>query len=307
MFRKKLRYIAPRLGRFRYYNRIKIFGFDKENRIKRTFSEKIKIVLNPDSKIVMPFIDIDITTYCNLRCKRCAKCIPYFHQKKNFSAGEIHENLELLTKYIDMVYVANIIGGEPFLNPELEKIIEICSKNKKIETLELTTNATIIPNAQVLRAMKDSGLIVHISNYSNIEERYIENRKKFIQKLKEYGIPYEYQFHEVWLDFGEIKKHSYSDTVLSRLFIKCPMNSCTVFNNKMLYRCGKASYLAQHNIESGSNDIINLEEIHSKKEMRVKIKNFFSRKYLPACQYCDSHPQSIVAAEQLEGINFYGI
>ena len=126
MFRKKLRYILPGTGRFRYYNRIRIFGFDRERRIRRTFREKVKIVLDTASETVIPFTDIDITTFCNLRCKRCAKCIPYFRERKHFTAEEIRENLELLTRYIDTVYVANIIGGEPFLNPELPEIINMC-------------------------------------------------------------------------------------------------------------------------------------------------------------------------------------
>lgn len=301
MFRKKLRYILPGTGRFRYYNRIRIFGFDRERRIRRTFREKVKIVLDTASETVIPFTDIDITTFCNLRCKRCAKCIPYFRERKHFTAEEIRENLELLTRYIDTVYVANIIGGEPFLNPELPEIIRICSENKKIRTLELTTNATIVPGERVLRALKDGGITVHISNYPNLDQRYEENREKLIGKLKEYGIPYEYQFHEIWLDFGEIERHGYTDRELEKMFLHCPMNSCTVFNGRMLYRCGKASYLAQHGMEPGAGDVINLEEIHSREEMKAKIRTFFSAGYLPACRYCSLHPQAIAAAEKLEG------
>ena len=44
-------------------------------------------------------------------------------------AEEIRENLEALTTYIDRIYVANIIGGEPFLNPELKEIVRICAEN----------------------------------------------------------------------------------------------------------------------------------------------------------------------------------
>ena len=258
-------------------------------------------MLDTASETVIPFTDIDITTFCNLRCKRCAKCIPYFRERKHFTAEEIRENLELLTRYIDTVYVANIIGGEPFLNPELPEIIRICSENKKIRTLELTTNATIVPGERVLRALKDGGITVHISNYPNLDQRYEENREKLIGKLKEYGIPYEYQFHEIWLDFGEIERHGYTDRELEKMFLHCPMNSCTVFNGRTLYRCGKASYLAQHGMEPGAGDVIDLEEIHSREEMKAKIRTFFSAGYLPACRYCSLHPQAIAAAEQLEG------
>ncbi len=299
MFRKKLRYILPRLGRFRYYGRIRIFGFDRQRKIKRTLYEKLKLVMNTESETVIPFIDIDVTTHCNLRCKRCAKCIPYYREKRHMPPEEIRENLDLLTKYVDRICVGSIIGGEPFLNPQLAEIIRICASYEKIEHLEVTTNGTIIPDDETLCAIRDSGASVHLSEYEHIDARHIETREKLREKLREYGIFYVSQFHPEWLDFGEIEKRAHSRRELDDMFIHCTMNSCSIYNNKTLYRCGRASYLAQHGIESGGDDVIRFDEIKSREEAKEKIRKFFAIRHLPACSYCERKPATIISGEQL--------
>ena len=294
----KIRYRLKRCFRFTYYGRIRLFQFDRQRHIKRPFFEKVGLVFS--RKNVIPFIDLDVTTICNLRCRRCGKCTPYFENKHNFTAQEIGENFELLTRHIDKIHYASIIGGEPFLNPELAEIIEIVSACKKIEHLELTTNGTVIPSEQVFEAIKKSGLTVLISKYPNISENLSNNRIKLEEKLKEYGIYYHYQYIPDWLDFGEITRRSFKKIQLKNMFLSCPMNTCTVFNGKRLYRCGKASYISQHSMEKDGEDIIKLDEIESKKDMKKKLKKFFSCKYLPACSYCEQFPKTIIAGEQIE-------
>ena len=298
--KKKMKYAASYMMPFRYYNRMRVFGFDEELEKNRSISEKMKIVFS-DAEIVIPFMDIDITTFCNLRCKRCAKCIPYFTDHRHFTAAQIAESLDLLTKYVDKIYVASILGGEPFLNPELTEILKVCAQNSKIEHLEITTNASIEPTDEQLRIIKDYSIDVHISDYRSISDNYKHAKEKFIKKLEDNGIKYEYQFHDMWLDFGEIEKRDYSDKELHRMFVHCPMNSCAVFNDNKLYKCGHTSYLCQHGIEEGGYDVIDLKKVQSREEMKELIRKFYSIKYSTACRYCLSNPAAIPAGEQLEG------
>lgn len=299
MLRKKLKYLLPQLSRFRYYSRFRVFIFDKERGIRRSFGEKLRLVLRPDSYVSLPFVDIDITTFCNLRCKRCAKCIPYYARGQMYSVEEIREGLELLTKYVDVIHVGNIIGGEPLLHPQLKEIIEICAANQKIASLELTTNGTMVPKDEVLQAMRDGRVTVHISQYDHIAPR-LKKTEPLIAKLEEYGITYAYQYHSEWLDFGEIEEHDYSEEELARILIHCPMNSCAVYNQKKLYRCGRASYLDQHGVALNEGDKIELEKITDKREMGKKVRRFFGVKAPAACRYCEAHPQVIPSGEQME-------
>lgn len=298
MLTDKIKYWLKRGFRYTYFSRVRVFEYDRQRGINRPFFKKLGIVLS--GKAVIPFMDIDVTTFCNLRCKRCGKYTPYFKDKKHFTAAEIKESLDVLTKNVDKIYYASIIGGEPFLNPELPQIVGIASQYKVIEKLELTTNGTVVPSEEALAAIKKSGLIVHISRYPNISEKLTENRIKLEEKLTEYGIPFEHQYYESWLDFGDIFRRDFKDKQLVDMFISCPMSTCTVYNGKTLYRCGKQSYLSQHSIEDGGQDIIRLDGVKNKRDMKKKLKRFYSRKYLPACRYCEEYPATIIAGEQIE-------
>lgn len=292
-----------RFFRYHFYNRYKIFQFCEERNIRLSIFEKIGKLLNISRKIELPFVDFDVTTYCNLQCKRCAKCLPYFEKKQNYTADKLREDLELLVKYLDRIYVVSIIGGEPFLNPEIAEIIDICTNCTKIYQLELTTNGTIMPEETVFTALRDSRVNVHISKYEFISDKQKQNRANFISKLNEYNIPYQFAMHEEWLDFGDVVYRTYSAHEKRVMFYQCPMNSCSIFNDKVLYRCGKSSYLHQHGKINNNNAVIEVDRIHSRKEMRKAIHNFFNVKSLLACNYCDNHPKEIKAGEQIDRRN----
>lgn len=295
-----------RFLRYHYYNRYKIFQFCEERGIQLSFFEKVSTLLNFGRKIELPFVDFDVTTYCNLRCKRCAKCLPYFKNKQNFSAAKLKNDLEQLVKYLDRIYVVSIIGGEPFLNPEIVEIIKICTNCSKIYQLELTTNGTIMPDESVFIALKNSRVNVHISKYEFISDSQKKNRDMLIAKLEGYNIPYQFATHEEWLDFGDVFQRKYTDHEKRVMFYQCPMNSCSIFNNRVLYRCGKSSYLCQHKKTKAENAVIELDKIHSRKEMRKAVYKFFNVKFLSACNYCDNHPKEIKAGEQIDRRNGNG-
>ena len=288
-----------RFFRYHYYNRIKIFQFCEERSIPLSWADKCRMLLNFQRKIEIPFVDFDVTTYCNLKCKRCAKCLPLFEKKQHYSAEKLKEDLDLLVKYLDRIYVMSIIGGEPFLNPDIAKIIRICSDCTKIFQLELTTNGTIMPPEEVFTALRNSRVNVHISVYDFITDQQKKTRDSLIAKLEEYHIPYQFATHELWLDFGDVVHRDYTPREKRVMFFQCPMNSCSIFNNRVLYRCGKSSYLHQHGKLPNNEAVIVLDQIHSRREMRRAVHRFFNVRTLLACSYCNNRPTEIKAGEQM--------
>lgn len=287
--------------KYAYYNRIKCLRYAKEQGRIYTPMQKLKIFMNLSRSIDIPFLDLDVNTVCNLKCKKCAKCIP-LKKGEVFSAQKVVSDLRLLLNYVDKIHVMSIIGGEPFLNNDIDEVISFCSSCNQIIDIDITTNGTIIPKDKVFLALKDSRVVVHISDYRHIDERLIENRKKFIEKLEEYKIPYVFfsQEHENWLDFGDIYNRSYNGFERGQVFYQCPLNSCTTYNDKKLYRCGRSSYLNQNDVIE--TVMIDVSKIVSRREMRKKIHKFYSASYLKACNYCNKKPESIVPGIQINNL-----
>lgn len=290
--------MRTRIFKYLYYNRKKSVHYIEERRPKMTIFKKSLLYLNLMRKIEIPFLDLDVNTVCDLRCTKCAKCIPYFEKKEYYTAEDVIDNLEKLLKFVDKIYALSIIGGEPFLNSDIAEVISFCSNCKKIQDVDITTNATVIPDETVFRVLADSRAIVYISDYKLNNTKFMENKKLFIQKLNDYGIPYRIILHENWLDFGLVEKHSYCKKQLKMMYYCCPMNSCNIYNQGKLYRCGRASYIDNHSIGE-LKDVIDINMINNRTQMRKKIHWFYSRSYSSACEYCSYKPVNVIPGIQI--------
>lgn len=290
--------MRARFFKYLYYNRKKSIYYIEERRKKLSLLEKLLLYLNINRRIEIPFLDLDVNTVCDLRCAKCAKCTPYFEKKECYVAKDVIDNLEKLLQLVDRIYALSIIGGEPFLNPDIAEVIRFCSNCEKIQDVDITTNATVIPDETVFQVLADSRVIVHISDYKLENTKLTENKKLFVQKLNEYGILYQHFSHENWLDFGQVEKHSYRKEQLKMMYYRCPMNSCNIFNQGKIYRCGRASYIGNHNIGE-LKDVIDVSMINSRAQMRKKLHRFYTRSYSSACEYCSVKPQNVVPGIQI--------
>lgn len=62
------------------------------------------------------------------------------------------------------------IGGEPFLYPHLQEIVEYLIGQKKVLGIMLITNSTIMPAPQVLELLRNPKVFVEISDYGHLEK-----------------------------------------------------------------------------------------------------------------------------------------
>ena len=67
---------------------------------------------------------MNITTYCNLKCKHCLAYIPYEREPRSIKIEEAKKNLEKYFEVVDSVEHFTVTGGEPLLNKDVCKIIE---------------------------------------------------------------------------------------------------------------------------------------------------------------------------------------
>lgn len=295
--------LSALLGLLRYkkFNRGKCIAFAEEYGIKLSNWDKFKIYMNVKRNIDIPFIDLDVTTICNLRCEKCAKIIPYYakENRKIYSASMVISNLEKLVKYLDHIWVVSIIGGEPFLNKDLPIIIEYCSNNKKFITVNVTTSGSYIPKEYVFEALQKSRVEVKISNYAKLNDEQMKKRDEFIRLLKHYNIKYVFSPHNEWLDFGPVEKRDYIEKIRKKILSECYINGCSVFNQGVLYRCGRASYLANHGTKMSEGQVIVADEIKSRSDLRKRIYTYYSSIYMDACDYCTIYPKAIEPGIQI--------
>ncbi|KKR80228.1 MAG: Radical SAM domain protein [Parcubacteria group bacterium GW2011_GWD2_40_9] len=85
----------------------------------------------------------DITGECNLNCSYCRE-----KRTEKLTTLNLGQIFSIIDQFVDMeVRMVNIAGGEPLIFKELPKVLSYL--RPKVETLGLTTNATLVSNKNV--------------------------------------------------------------------------------------------------------------------------------------------------------------
>lgn len=121
---------------------------------------------------------IEITNVCNLSCSFCPKTR---REYKYLSVDEFNHTLEEVKAYTDYIYFH--LMGEPLLNPNLEKFLDLAYENNL--KVNITTNGTLLPkvkdiliNSKALRQVNISLHSFEANDNMNFYE-YINNVLEF--------------------------------------------------------------------------------------------------------------------------------
>ena len=248
------------------------------------------------NKIALPFFDLSVCSCCTLKCTQCSQWFPYLENKKIFKADKIIQDLDKLFKYVDIVHNVAVIGGEPLLNPELDKILEYLKDKAaqgKITYIRMVTNGTIMPSKKILEFFKHKPFKLIISHYplekiGNI--KFIENRNNLLKYIEENNdIRYDMPENHIWEDYGTpTDAYNRTDTELYKIYSTCRFHGCKGLYDGKLYICGRAYAIEQLLKKSLRNDeFIDLSKINNKHDMKKAIKQLYSCDYSNACDYCN--------------------
>ena len=270
------------LGRF--LNNEKVINNPLKNEDKSYVEYSLKAVESchksyfSTKKLFLKSIDIIITERCSLKCKDCSNLMQYYVNPINVSFNEILNDFETLIKNVDHIYEIRLIGGEPFMNKDIYKIIKEISKNKKLSRIVIYTNATIPLKEEYIDILKHSKIVFSVTTYGKLSK----NTQKVIDFLKKNKIPYRDHPPENWTDCGVIYDFKRKESEMEKLFEDCCGKNLLTVTNGKLYRCPFVANAERLNaIPKDSNNYVNIND--SKKN----IKKYTTQiNYIPACNYC---------------------
>jgi organic radical activating enzyme len=243
--------------------------------------------------VVIPRLVVQLTTACTLRCKHCNNLIPML-EKRHVSLDRVLSNIRKVVDSVDRIIILELIGGEPFLYPDLERVLDEVAKYEKIMEVEVTTNGTIVPKEAVIQKLKNGKVYVKISNYaassriSELESTFFYNnvRNKVFNNLE-------------WIDSGGIEKRNKGIDELRDNFCNCyPSYLCkTLFDGK-IYQCARSASLYDLGVIASPKGYIDIDTCS---DLGGAIKEFWLRCEDEACDYCEATDESrkIPPAEQM--------
>lgn len=86
------------------------------------------------------FIDVYVTDRCNYHCRYCYNAA---YRESAEMSPEIYPKVTDLINQCPWTPVPNILGGEPMLKKDINRVLD-CVRESKAESIELTTNGSIL-------------------------------------------------------------------------------------------------------------------------------------------------------------------
>lgn len=237
------------------------------------------------------YIDVVVTERCSMKCKDCSNLMQYYLHPKDSDLDLLLNSIDKVMKCIDHLYEFRVLGGEPFVNKEIHKIVDKLVSYNNADNVVIYTNATIVPRNENLTCLKNKKVKLDITNYVNVG--LSKNHDNLIEVLIANDINYVTQIATTWSDSGTIKyRNTTTEEKLIHQFQNCCVGDVLNLLNGKLYRCPFSANA--HNLNAipfDSEDVIDLsDEKEDVVALKAKIESLYTRKgkkqYLTACGYC---------------------
>lgn len=154
-------------------------------------------------KIYAGELHISITTKCTLNCRKCNMFMSSYENPAHIEMPALREDLALMFSKVDYVETLALLGGEPFLYPELGELLVYIDKmyHGRYGVLELITNGTIEPKRELLDVLRDKKVFCRISDYTAAID-YAPRLRHLKDVLTAEGIEHYSNKSLTWLNFG---------------------------------------------------------------------------------------------------------
>lgn len=237
---------------------------------------------------MIDLIEFHIVEHCNLNCKGCIHFTPL--ADKSCIAIKTFKNdvKKIASIFSGDIKEIHILGGEPLLHPELNKILKITRKHFKNSEIKLISNGILILSQKEIfwKTLKQNDIHLSVTEYP-IGIDY----QKISHLTKKYGIKYSF--------YAPSKKNAQWHFPIDLLgsqdeqyaFDNCRKgNNCTNINiiDGKLYMCPIASNIKYFNkffnkdCKIERKDYLKIKEIKNIEEI-----NQFISKPTPFCRYCN--------------------
>lgn len=238
-------------------------------------------------KLYMSNIDVVITERCSMKCKDCSNLMQFYEKPVDYETEKIIENTKFLLNIVDGIYELRFIGGEPFMNKDIHKIMEAFFEDTRVEKLLIYTNATILPTEEQWKTFMNPKVIFMMTNYGKGLSR---NYETMVEQLKERDITYHTLRMDAWNPCASFEYNERSEEEKQKIFECCSVKNYVTLLNEKLYRCPFAAHAMNLKaVPACSNDYFDVSHQEDIQVAKEQLRDYlFNKKYLATCDYCVS-------------------
>ena len=218
--------------------------------------------------------------------------------REDYDQETIFRDIDHIMEAVDFVGMVSVIGGEPFLHPQLPEIIEHLLKWENFGAVNITTNGIFTVSEDVLRALCYDRVKISFSVYDQFlteqQKRILEHN---IELVKKTGINYSVA-HPLWVKPQAFKPYGYTQTQMAVQREQCGSikMSAAVKGGKFV-ACTTVENLDGLGLYDIGEDIV---DVTVREGLRERLIVNLSKPFYQACQYCGNEKmEEIPAGEQV--------
>jgi len=252
---------------------------------------------NDGREIIIQVVTVILTRACTLSCKNCGQRTSDYPKEVRSVFPDINSmkhDYDNFMKNEDAVGMVSIIGGEPFLHPDIVEFAQHCLKYEHFGALNITTNGVCKITEDMLTKLKNPRLKITFSDYTQfLTEKQKELFNRNIDKVKSAGINMGIGV-PIWSMPGDIERFDYSEDYMTTRKASCrSIELCSTIVDGHFVPCTLAEVTRGLKILDFPEDYVDLS---SDENLRDRIYNCFNKEYYETCRYCTNIDGKLIPA-----------
>lgn len=245
------------------------------------------IAHNKQDLVSIQVLEFIVSHRCTMDCLHCGQQVGIIKREMpqnycDYPLERIKRDIDICMDNIDAVGTFSIIGGEPFIHPDIIEIVEHCLTKKNVAIISITTNGVCNMTVEGLKRIKNPRVKINFSKY---EAGMDEKRKKLfeenVEKVRNAGINCNVTV-PIWTNTtNELRPNpDMSPEYLRKLKSGCNMGPSV--SNGIFYVCPTVEMYSKTEKFPIDNQYVVLDE---STDVRGEIKELINRPYYQCCGF----------------------
>lgn len=259
-----------------------------------------------ENELSLYHVVIIVNQKCSLGCKCCTSYMNEYPKEDriNIPYERIAKDIDEFFDAVDSVGSVSVMGGEPFLHPDISKIIKKLLTKDNIGLISIATTGTCEITDEQLDGLTDSRITVGFSNYGDsLAERILNKMYRSIEKMKQAGISYTVGVPmPQWLVPSTLYCLGDSVEEMTRKKQMCSMPPrCIVIKDGKLHPCDFGAAVYGLKIADYKTDYVCMDEFEEPSELKEEIRRYINQPYYQVCGHCHIGGMGITAKAAEQG------
>ena len=251
----------------------------------------------------LPSVTLVINQVCSLKCEYCTSYMNEYPQeeRRNIPSVQIFQDIDRFFGAIDGVGTITVMGGEPFLHPDISAIIEHLCNWKNFGLISIATSGTCVIKESQLAGLHDERVNVSFSNYT---PRISEGQKKLFYKnidmVRAAGVQCTVGLYTPeWIIPPTLANKHLSDADITKRKATC--THWHQIKNGKVHPCDFAQALYSLHLADYPTDYVDLN-LYEGETLREKIIEYHNRSFYETCRHhtYEKPVKSIMTAQAAE-------